>query len=54
MPVSHKNREIIRILYYQGIFKLKSAVYMVSHDLNLSKNTVYLHIRTLEESKCQA
>ena len=51
IPVSHKNREIISILYYQGIFKLKSAVRMVSHDLNLSKNTVYLHLRTLEESK---
>ena len=54
IPVSHKNREIISILYYQGIFKLKSAVRMVSHDLNLSKNTVYLHIRALEESKRQA
>jgi predicted transcriptional regulator YheO len=54
IPVSHKNKEIISILYYQGIFKLKSAVRLVSDDLNLSKNTVYLHIRALEESKCQA
>ncbi|MDR3303450.1 MAG: PAS domain-containing protein [Treponema sp.] len=51
IPLSHKNKEIISILYYQGIFKLKSAVRLVSHDLNLSKNTVYLHIRALEESK---
>jgi predicted transcriptional regulator YheO len=53
IPVSHKNKEIISILYYQGIFKLKSAVRLVSSDLNLSKNTVYLHIRALEESKRQ-
>ncbi|MDR2538008.1 MAG: PAS domain-containing protein [Treponema sp.] len=49
IPVSHKNREIISILYHQGIFKLKSAVRMVSRDLNLSKNTVYLHLRSLDE-----
>jgi predicted transcriptional regulator YheO len=54
IPLSHKNKEIISILYYQGIFKLKSAVRLVSDDLNLSKNTVYLHIRALEESKRQA
>jgi predicted transcriptional regulator YheO len=53
VPPSHKNKEIISILYHQGIFKLKSAVRLVSHDLDLSKNTVYLHIRALEESKHQ-
>jgi predicted transcriptional regulator YheO len=51
IPVLHKNREIISILYYQGIFKLKSAIRVVSQDLNLSKNTVYLHICALEENR---
>jgi predicted transcriptional regulator YheO len=49
VPVSQKNKEIVTLLYYQGIFKLKDAVQTVSRDLGISKNTVYLHIRTLEE-----
>jgi predicted transcriptional regulator YheO len=49
VPVSQKNKEIITLLYYQGIFKLKDAVQTVSRDLGISKNTVYLHIRALEE-----
>jgi predicted transcriptional regulator YheO len=49
VPASQKNKEIVTLLYYQGIFKLKDAVQTVSRDLGISKNTVYLHIRTLEE-----
>jgi predicted transcriptional regulator YheO len=49
VPVSQKNKEIVTLLYYQGIFKLKDAVQTVSRDLGISKNTVYLHIRALEE-----
>ena len=44
-----KNKEIVTILYHQGIFKLKNAVQAISEDLGISKNTVYLHIRSLEE-----
>jgi predicted transcriptional regulator YheO len=43
-----KNKEIITLLYHQGIFKLKNAVQTVSKELGISKNTVYLHIRALE------
>jgi predicted transcriptional regulator YheO len=43
-----KNKEIITLLYHQGIFKLKNAVQTVSKELSISKNTVYLHIRALE------
>lgn len=43
-----KNKEIITLLYHQGIFKLKNAVQVVSKELGISKNTVYLHIRALE------
>jgi predicted transcriptional regulator YheO len=48
VPSSQKNKEIITLLYYQGIFKLKDAVQTISRDLGISKNTVYLHIRALE------
>jgi predicted transcriptional regulator YheO len=48
---SLKNKEIVTLLYHQGIFKLKNAVQTVSADLGISKNTVYLHIRSLEEKE---
>jgi predicted transcriptional regulator YheO len=51
VPPSFKNREIIALLYYQGIFKLKSAIEAVSKDLKISKNTVYMHVRSLKSKK---
>ena len=48
VPGHLKNKEIVTILYHQGIFKLKNAVQVISADLGISKNTVYLHIRSLE------
>jgi predicted transcriptional regulator YheO len=48
IPVSLKNKEIITLLYHQGIFKLKNAIMVISKDLAISKNTVYLHLRSLE------
>ncbi|GHV11152.1 hypothetical protein FACS189491_01880 [Spirochaetia bacterium] len=47
---SQKNKEIVTILYHQGIFKLKNAVKIISEKLGISRNTVYLHIRALEDS----
>jgi predicted transcriptional regulator YheO len=49
VPSHLKNKEIVTILYYQGIFKLKNAVQDISGELGISKSTVYLHIRALEE-----
>jgi predicted transcriptional regulator YheO len=49
VPGHLKNKEIVTILYHQGIFRLKDAVLAISADLGISKNTVYLHIRGLEE-----
>ncbi|GHV68286.1 hypothetical protein AGMMS49928_07380 [Spirochaetia bacterium] len=49
VPQNQKNKEIVTILYHQGIFKLKNAVQTISEDLCISRNTVYLHIRSLEE-----
>jgi predicted transcriptional regulator YheO len=48
IPLSFKNKEIISILYNQGIFNLKDAVTKVSKTLKISSNTVYMHLR-----KCQ-
>jgi predicted transcriptional regulator YheO len=50
IPVSRKNKEIITYLYHQGIFKLKDAIIIVSDSLGLSRNTVYLHIRSLDKA----
>ena len=47
---SNKNKEIIFRLYQQGIFNLKDAVIKVANQLNISKNTVYTHIRNFKVS----
>ena len=49
IPSSLKNRNIIRILYNQGIFNMKNAVDYVAGQLNISKNTVYMHLRYIKE-----
>lgn len=45
-PVN-KNKEIIRILHDKGIFRIKNSVSRVADALNISKNTVYLHLRSI-------
>jgi predicted transcriptional regulator YheO len=49
IPRHQRNKEIITILYHQGIFKLKNAVQTTARELGISRNTVYLHLRTLAE-----
>jgi len=49
VPSVLRNKEIVTRLYYQGVFRLKNAVSLVSRDLGISKNTVYLHLRPLEK-----
>ena len=44
---SNKNKEIIRKLYDKGIFQIKDSVPKIADELNISKNTVYLHLRNL-------
>jgi predicted transcriptional regulator YheO len=44
-----KHKEIITLLYYQGVFKMKEAVPTVANGLGISRNTVYLHLRSLEK-----
>ncbi len=47
---SNRYKEIIFRLYQQGIFQLKDAVIKVAEQLNISKNTVYLHIRNFKNN----
>lgn len=46
---SQKNKAIVSLLYEQGLFQVKNAVEMVSKELGLSANTVYLHLRSLKQ-----
>lgn len=46
---TNKNKEIIHRLYMQGIFNLKDSVSFIARELNISKNTVYLHLRNMEK-----
>lgn len=49
ISAANKNKEIINNLYQKGIFNLKDSVLKTSQLLNISKSTVYLHIRNLED-----
>lgn len=52
IPAVNKNKELIRILYEDGIFRIKDSVVEVANALSISKNTVYLHLRSIaKESK---
>lgn len=46
---SNKNKEIIRRCNKHGIFQIKNAVPSVAQLLNISKNTVYLHLKSIEK-----
>lgn len=43
-----KNKEIILRLKEEGIFGIKKAIPAVANQLNISKNTIYLHLRNSE------
>lgn len=47
---SNKNKEIIFLLHEKGIFRLKDSIVKVAALLNISKNTVYMHIRNLSKN----
>lgn len=46
---NQRNKTIIQRLYERGIFELKDAPIRVAESLKISRNTVYLHLRNLEE-----
>lgn len=47
---TNRNKEIISILYEKGIFNMKDAVNHVSQKMGISKNTVYMHLRALNQA----
>lgn len=49
ISASNKNKEIIRLLYDQGIFNFKGSITKCSNILDISRNTVYMHIRNLNK-----
>lgn len=46
---SLRNKEIISILNNQGVFNRKDSVSKVAQLLSVSKNTVYMHLRSLKD-----
>lgn len=48
MP-ANKNKVIIQTLHERGIFNIKDAVIKVADLMGISKNTVYMHLRNLQE-----
>ncbi len=47
---SLRNREVVALLEEEGIFRIKDSVMLVADFLNISKNTVYLHLRTIRNN----
>ncbi|MCD7907472.1 MAG: helix-turn-helix domain-containing protein, partial [Clostridium sp.] len=50
---SNKNKEIIQRLYQKGVYNLKDSVIKTAQILNISKNTVYLHLRNIDRTNEQ-
>jgi len=50
ISASNKNKEIIALLNSKGIFNMKDSVVKVADLMNISKNTVYMHLRNLTNS----
>lgn len=46
---SNKNREIVRILSNQGIFRMKDGVIRVADEMQISRNTIYMHLRNVRD-----
>ncbi len=48
ISTTQRNKAIIALLEEKNIFKLKNAVGIVANELKISKNTVYMHLRSNE------
>ncbi|HHE3467118.1 TPA: transcriptional regulator [Pasteurella multocida] len=51
---NNKNRQIVISLYEKGIFDIKDAINLVAERLDISRHTVYLHIRQLKQDSDEA
>jgi len=47
---TEKNKKVVHLLQSKGIFNIKDSVVKVADMLHISKNTVYLHIRSSEKN----
>lgn len=47
----NKNKVIVESLYDSGIFQFKEAVSIVMEKMDLSRNTIYMHIRNYKNKK---
>ena len=48
---SARNKEVIRILQKKRMFEIKNSVEQVAHELNISVNTVYFHLRNIAKAE---
>ncbi len=51
IPATNKHKEVIRILKSRGLFRIKDSVQTVAKSLDISKSTVYMHLRSLSEKE---
>lgn len=51
-PVN-RNKEIVWRLYDKGVFNLKNSVVKVAELLDISRNTVYMHLRNLDKKNVE-
>lgn len=49
VSASNRNREIVARLWKGHIFQIKDAVQIVARELDISPNTVYMHLRRMRE-----
>lgn len=50
---SLRKREAIAVLEQEGIFRMKDSVSLVAEEMGISRNTVYLHLRTIRGKNCE-
>ena len=48
ISTTQRNKAIISLLFKKNIFKLKNSVVIVAQELKVSKNTVYMHLRSCD------
>ena len=48
VTTQNRNKEIVTRLAVRGIFKLKDSVVQCAEILGISKNTVYMHLRNMD------
>lgn len=46
IPATLKKKHVVALLHKQGVFKVKDSVNIIADLLRISRNTVYLHLRS--------